>query len=44
MALYQACGYRRIAPFGAYADDPASVCFEKPVDTPSADGHANGGA
>jgi putative acetyltransferase len=31
MALYQAFGFRRIAAFGEYADDPTSVCFEKPV-------------
>lgn len=29
--LYEACGYRRIAAFGAYADDPTSVCFAKPL-------------
>ncbi|WP_284617277.1 GNAT family N-acetyltransferase [Aquabacterium humicola] len=29
MALYQACGWRPIEPFGAHADDPASRCFEK---------------
>jgi len=29
IALYQACGYHRIPPFGAYAADPTSVCFEK---------------
>ena len=29
MALYESHGFRRIPPFGPYADDPASVCFEK---------------
>jgi GNAT superfamily N-acetyltransferase len=29
MALYEAAGFRRIEPFGEYADDPNSVCFEK---------------
>ena len=29
MALYERCGYNRIAPFGVYADDPTSVCYEK---------------
>jgi putative acetyltransferase len=28
MALYQQCGFRRIAPFGEYAHDPTSVCYE----------------
>lgn len=28
-ALYAACGFRPIAPFGEYADDPTSRCFEK---------------
>jgi GNAT superfamily N-acetyltransferase len=28
MALYEAFGFRRIAPFGEYRDDPTSVCFE----------------
>jgi GNAT superfamily N-acetyltransferase len=28
MALYQHCGFRRIAPFGEYAHDPTSVCYE----------------
>lgn len=32
MALYRSRGYVRIPPFGAYADDPTSVCFEKPLD------------
>ena len=31
MALYQSCGFGRIAPFGAYGDGPLSVCFEKRV-------------
>jgi GNAT superfamily N-acetyltransferase len=29
MGLYASCGYRRIPPFGEYADNPHSVCFEK---------------
>lgn len=28
-ALYAALGFRRIAPFGRYVDDPTSVCFER---------------
>jgi hypothetical protein len=32
IALYLRRGYRRIDPFGPYADDPTSVCFEKHVD------------
>ena len=28
MALYEAFGFRRIAPFGPYDNDPTSVCFE----------------
>ena len=31
MALYQACGFTRIPPFGEHVGDPWSVCFEKPV-------------
>lgn len=29
MALYERCGYRRIAAFGEYVDSPLSVCMEK---------------
>ena len=29
--LYESCGFQRIAPFGEYANDPTSICFEKPV-------------
>lgn len=29
MALYESCGFHRIAPFAAYAEDPTSICFEK---------------
>jgi hypothetical protein len=29
IALYAACGFVRIAPFGRYVDDPTSVCFER---------------
>jgi putative acetyltransferase len=32
MALYEAFGFRRIAPFGKYANDPTSVCFELPLE------------
>jgi putative acetyltransferase len=28
VALYEAFGFRRIAPFGKYENDPTSVCFE----------------
>jgi putative acetyltransferase len=31
MALYESFGFRRIAPFGEYANDPTSVCYEKRV-------------
>lgn len=29
IALYHRCGYTRIAPFGEWAGNPLSVCFEK---------------
>jgi GNAT superfamily N-acetyltransferase len=29
MALYASAGYREIEGFGAYADHPASRCFER---------------
>jgi GNAT superfamily N-acetyltransferase len=29
LALYASAGFRRIEPYGAYIDDPASVCYEK---------------
>ncbi|KXK19860.1 MAG: N-acetyltransferase GCN5 [Chloroflexi bacterium OLB15] len=29
IGLYQKLGYKRISPFGAYRDDPVSMCFEK---------------
>lgn len=29
LALYAACGWERIAPFGGYRGDPTSVCFAK---------------
>jgi GNAT superfamily N-acetyltransferase len=32
MRLYETCGYLRIAAFGAYADDPTSICYEKCLD------------
>lgn len=31
MALYEAEGYRSIAPYGAHRDSPASRCYEKPL-------------
>ena len=31
IALYESYGFQRIAPFGEYANDPTSVCFEKKV-------------
>jgi GNAT superfamily N-acetyltransferase len=36
IALYLRSGYRRIDPFGPYADDPTSVCFEKHIGGASA--------
>lgn len=31
ISLYERMGFRRIAPFGAYTDDPLSVYLEKPL-------------
>jgi GNAT superfamily N-acetyltransferase len=31
MALYDALGFERIAPFGEYTNDPTSVCCEKHI-------------
>lgn len=31
IALYEAAGFRPIPPFGEYAADPMSVCFEKRI-------------
>jgi putative acetyltransferase len=31
IALYESAGFRRIAPFGPYTDDPLSRCYEKVV-------------
>jgi hypothetical protein len=31
MALYETLGFKRIAPFGAYVNDPLSICFEKTI-------------
>jgi GNAT superfamily N-acetyltransferase len=31
MRLYESYGFVRITPFGAYANDPTSVCYELPV-------------
>lgn len=36
IALYETVGYRRIEPYGAYRDDPTSVCFAKPISTSAA--------
>lgn len=33
IALYEAFGFHRIAPFGIYATDPTSVCFELRLDS-----------
>lgn len=33
IALYESCGFRRIAPYGRYIGDPLSVCFEKNLAT-----------
>jgi ribosomal protein S18 acetylase RimI-like enzyme len=29
VSLYEAAGYRRIAPYGFYRFDPRSLCYEK---------------
>jgi GNAT superfamily N-acetyltransferase len=29
MALYESCGFTRVAAFGAYVGDPTSVCYAK---------------
>jgi putative acetyltransferase len=29
--LYEGMGFQRIPPFGAYVEDPVSVCYEKPI-------------
>ena len=29
ISLYERAGFRRIAPFGNYTDDPLSLCYEK---------------
>jgi GNAT superfamily N-acetyltransferase len=34
MQLYEADGFRRIPPFGPYADDPTSVCYERTLLSP----------
>ena len=31
IALYESCGFQRIAPFGDHVNDPTSVCFEKRI-------------
>lgn len=31
IAFYEARGFARIPPFGVYASDPTSVCYEKPL-------------
>jgi len=35
MALYESYGFHRIPPFGEYASDPTSVCYEKSITTRS---------
>ena len=35
MSLYESYGFARIAPFGEYANDPTSVCYEKHVANPA---------
>lgn len=35
IALYEDLGFKRIAPFGEYANDPLSVCFEKALQLPA---------
>ena len=32
IGLYERMGFHRIPPFGAYTDDPLSLCFEKRLD------------
>lgn len=32
MALYESFGFTRIAPFGEYASDPTSICYELSLD------------
>lgn len=34
MQLYEAQGFRRIPPFGPYADDPTSICYERMLLSP----------
>jgi GNAT superfamily N-acetyltransferase len=31
IGLYESTGFRRIAPYGSYVEDPLSICFEKAV-------------
>jgi GNAT superfamily N-acetyltransferase len=31
IALYERMGFRRIPPFGAYKEDPLSLCYEKQI-------------
>lgn len=38
MRLYERCGFVRIAAFGAYADDPTSVCYGKTLAPPTRPG------
>ena len=33
MTLYESFGFHRIAPFGEYANDPTSVCYEKRIES-----------
>jgi GNAT superfamily N-acetyltransferase len=32
IALYESSGFRRIASYGSYVEDPLSICFEKRMD------------
>lgn len=38
IALYERSGFRRIAPFGPYRDDPVSRCYEKVLGTSGSTG------
>ena len=31
IALYESCGFKRIAPYGEHASDPTSLCYQKRV-------------
>ena len=38
IALYESQGFRRTPPFGRFANDPASTCFEKRIGEPARGG------